>query len=112
MKGELHFYFATGEQPRPQFIGETALNENGHVVDFDQVYDIHEGDKIHILDECFRQNRLVRVSEDFYFFLYYLSMMWNDEVRILKVDYKPAKGNKSWGWASREYAAQVKNEKK
>lgn len=102
LTGTLEFYFATGEQPRPQFMGSNACDANGHVQNFDEVYDIAIGDKIRFLHPALKRDKFAYVEESFHAFLYWLSLMWDQKIEKFEVEYEPSKTTKSWGQYSKE----------
>ena len=95
--GELILYFATGETARPQVIGDNSLDSNRRVKNYDEVYDLVEGDKMSILNDYFYKNGPFIINEKIYNFLYNLALIWNTEKEPLKVEYIPNKKTKSWG---------------
>lgn len=93
MKGTISFYFATGEEPRPQFIGINSLNDKGFVTSYDEIYDIEIGDQIIFLNENFLHGKFT-VDINLFTFLYYLTNYWQS--KDIEVEFNPAKDHKSW----------------
>jgi hypothetical protein len=100
LKGTLEFYFATGEQPRPQFVGKKSLDKNGHIQNYDEVYDIAVGDEIRFLHPALKREKFASVDNRFHAFLYYLALMWDQKVKKMEVEYKPSVTTFSWGYHS------------
>lgn len=95
IKGELCYYFATGEFGRPQFIGNNSVNAEGRVINFEEVYDIQIGDRVNFISGPLKHVTGFRVHHDLYIFLEWLTAMYRGDEK-LEVEYTPAKKTKSW----------------
>lgn len=100
LKGILHYYFATGEEGRPQFIGKKALNKAGFVINHNYVYEFKTGDKIRLLNPIFKNNVWIPIQTDTYIFFAWLAASTKEDFNI---EYIPSKDNKSWGQLSKKY---------
>lgn len=94
IKGELHLYFATGEQTRPQVIGYKCMNKEGVVISYDQIYDVKLGDKIYLIHPLLRNNGPFPINNNNYYFLINLLLIFDGKI---SAKYFPHKTNKSWG---------------
>lgn len=103
LKGKLSLYFATGEEPRPQFIADSALDEEGRIVNYHGIYDIKEGDSVVIRSENFKNNCFT-ITPGSHTFLFYLSAMYQE--CELRLEYIPSMANKSWGEINDEHRQQ------
>lgn len=97
LNGILITYSATGEDSRPQFIGNNSLNENGQIVNYNEVYDLDISDSIRFVDEYFNNEWLEINNSYIWRGLLYLPTFYKKEIQV---QFKPSKDSKSWA----EYA--------
>lgn len=91
IKGILIMYSATGETSRLQFIGNKSMNKKGKIVNYEQVYDVQEGDKVKVMNKDFYNLEII-LNERMLDFITGVACMYKKE---LKAEFIPV-NSKSW----------------
>ena len=95
LKGKVILYFATGEESRPQFIGDNSVDANGFVLNFKEVYDLSIGDKVSIQNPNFTREEFV-IDEMALTGLTFLMCIWQANKGELDATFEPGPESKSW----------------